>query len=87
MSKAKRIVDIAKQGSYQHACACFFEASHDIEDQELGSFKGPPTGTLIFAYTSCINFMTDHMKLRSSLLDFTFLKLDNSSVPCSLFSM
>ena len=30
--KAKKIVQIAKDGKYQHACACFFEASHDIED-------------------------------------------------------
>ena len=30
--KAKKIVQIAKDGKYQHACACFFESNHDIED-------------------------------------------------------
>ena len=30
--KTKRIAQIAKNGQYQLACACFFEATHDIED-------------------------------------------------------
>ena len=31
-TKAKKIVQIAKDGKYQHACACFFDSHHDIED-------------------------------------------------------
>jgi len=28
----KKIAQVAKDGKYQLACACFFEATHDIED-------------------------------------------------------
>ena len=36
-TKAKKIVQIANDGKFQHACACFFDGMHDIE--ESGMFK------------------------------------------------